>query len=278
MQRAAQSARKSLYVAYSIAPQNFMCYCRPDSRMGSPFKSSSSVAGKAVLQPVVPILRGAELAVAHIGDSNRESLYDFVRVSRNRVLFAFLGIADRAQEGAIVSAAQGTFRARASEVFVSDEVNEAEAMIELCIHLNRSILNAAGGVHSSPAFAGCYNEDLGTVCYFNAGHKPTLMRDSTSLSELGPTGLPLGLFSHVTCDARIVALQPGAVLALVSGEVLEQRGKDGDESSLGPLMKSLQQVQADSADKVCQAILGSIQVTIERSKANLGALALLRSG
>jgi serine phosphatase RsbU (regulator of sigma subunit) len=147
-------------------------------------------------------------------------------------------------------------------------------MIELCLQLNRSIINATGGVSSCPAFAGCYNEDLGTICYFNAGHTPGLVRDSTGVNELAPTGLPLGLFSHVTCDARMVALQPGTALALVSGEVVfEPNNQDG--FGLDAIKKRLQQAPAESADKICEALL-SIQSITEPNKANVAALALLR--
>jgi len=56
-------------------------------------------------------------------------------------------------------------------------------MIELARRLNLEIMRAAGGVHSCPAFAGCYNEELGTVCYVNAGHTPGLLRDDAGWSN-----------------------------------------------------------------------------------------------
>ena len=125
-----------------------------------------------------------------------------MRVSPSRVLFGLLDIAGRVEEnGAVVSAAQHTFRTRSPELFTADDVNEADAMAELCLELNRAIMAAEGGIRSCPAFAGCYNEDLGTICYFNAGHTPGLLRDASGITELKATGLPLGLFSHATCDA-----------------------------------------------------------------------------
>ena len=61
----------------------------------------------------------------------------------------------------------------------------------------------------------------GIVCYFNAGHTPGLVRDRSGCSELPATELPLGLFSHVACEAPMVALEPGATLLLVSRGVVE---------------------------------------------------------
>jgi len=83
---------------------------------------------------------------------------------------------------------------------------------ELCLELNRVIMAAEGGIRSCPAFAGCYNEDLGTICYFNAGIPPDCSATGIGITELGATGLPMGLFSHATCDASLVALPPGAAL------------------------------------------------------------------
>ena len=127
------------------------------------------------VQASVPELRHAELAAAYYGERQGGDHYDFVRVSPSRVLFGLLDIAGRVEEnGAVVSAAQHTFRTRSPELFTEEDVNEADAMAELCLELNRAIMAAEGGIRSCPAFAGCYNEDLGTVCYFNAGHTPGL--------------------------------------------------------------------------------------------------------
>src|SRR5689334_15521552 len=111
----------------------------------------------------VPELHGAALAAVFYGQRMGGDLYDFVRVSPNRVLFGLLDIAGRLENNhAIVSSAQSTFHKRALELFADDEVNEADSMTRLCLELNRTILQAeGGGVRSCPAFAGCYHEDLG---------------------------------------------------------------------------------------------------------------------
>ena len=116
----------------------------------------------------------------------------------------------------------------AEELFADPELNESDAMIELSRRLNLEIMRAAGGVRSCPAFAGCYNEELGTVCYVNAGHTPGLLRDDASVVELPATGLPLGLFSLAPTDARIVGLGPNSSLAVVSRGVVEAESKNAE--------------------------------------------------
>jgi phosphoserine phosphatase RsbU/P len=207
----------------------------------------------------VPELRGANLSAVYYGQRMGGDFYDFLRVSPKRVLFGLLDVAGRQEENReIISAAQHSFRTLGAELFAQEDINEAEAMIEVCLQLNRTILETAGGVHSCPAFAGCYDENLGTVCYFNAGHTPGLVRDTTGVAELPATGLPLGLFSHSTCDASTVALEPGAVLMLVSRGIVEAKC-GGQEWGLDSVKAGLQRSTADSAKEFCLSILDQIQ-------------------
>jgi phosphoserine phosphatase RsbU/P len=221
-------------------------------------KSRPKPTGDAVTAEV-PELRGANLSAVYYGQRMGGDFYDFLRVSPKRVLFGLLDVAGRQEENhEIISAAQQTFRSLGTELFAQEDINEAEAMIEVCLQLNRTILETAGGVHSCPAFAGCYDENLGTVCYFNAGHTPGLVRDSTGVTELSATGLPLGLFSHSTCDASTVALQPGAVLMLVSRGIVEAKCS-GQEWGLESAKAGLQRSTAANAKEFCLSILDQVQ-------------------
>src|SRR5512143_1033084 len=125
-----------------------------------------------------PDVNGAELAVAYFSGRSGGDFYDFVRVAPHRLLFGLLDVAGKRDDGRpVLAAAQATFRAAGAELLAESELNEPEAMVELSRRLNLAIMQAAGGVRSCPAFAGCYNEDLGTVCYVNAGHTPGLLCD-----------------------------------------------------------------------------------------------------
>jgi phosphoserine phosphatase RsbU/P len=232
------------------------------------------------VQAEVPELRAAQLAAAYYGERQGGDLHDFVRVTPNRVLFGLLDMAGlRAENGAIASAAQQTFRTRAPELFSKDDVNEADAMAELCLELNRAIMAAEGGVRSCPAFAGCYNEDLGTICYFNAGHTPGLLRDGTGITELPATGLPLGLFSHATCEAPLVALSPGAALLLVSKGLLEGKRRR-EEFGLERVKTDLKQASNETAKELCATVIDDVQQFMHRRPVNndVTALALVRDG
>lgn len=244
------------------------------------FNHGKSTAPQEPVQAEVPELHAAELAAAYYGERQGGDLHDFVRVTPNRVIFGLLDMAGRIEDNsAVVSAAQRTFRTRSPELFSADDVNEADAMAELCLELNRAIMAAEGGIRSCPAFAGCYNEDLGTICYFNAGHTPGLLRDITGISELKATGLPLGLFSHATCEAPLVALPPGAALLLVSKGLLEGKRRR-EEFGLERVKTGLQQAANESAKDLCATMIDDVQQFMRRPPVHndVTALALVRTG
>jgi serine phosphatase RsbU (regulator of sigma subunit) len=203
--------------------------------MHSLFHSHAHETVPAV-EPVLsefPVIDGAEIAAVTYGARVAGDFYDSLRVSSERILFGLLDVAGRRENNQpVLTAAQEIFRRLASDLFGKEDLNESEAMTELCLRLNRGIMEVAGGVRSCPAFIGCYHERFGTLCYTNAGHSPGLLRDHTGIAELGATGLPLGLFSHATCDAPTVGLEKGAALLLVSRGVVEGKCKDNTKEDL----------------------------------------------
>lgn len=192
---------------------------------------------KPVIEPVpttFPKIEGADIAAVFVGQRVAGDFYDSIRVSPERVLFGLLDVAGRRdQNRGLLTSAQEIFRTFGTELFSRPDINESEAMTELNLRINRGLIEHSSGVHSCPAFIACYHEKFGTLCYTNAGHTPGLLRDSTGITELPSTGLPLGLFSHATSDAPTVGLAKGASLLLVSRGVVTCEGnhdRSGDRS------------------------------------------------
>jgi serine phosphatase RsbU (regulator of sigma subunit) len=214
------------------------------------------------LEPVTsefPKIRGAEIAASTYGKRVAGDFYDSLRVGPERVLFGLLDVAGRRETNQVIlSAAQSMFRALGSELFSRPDFNEADAMTQLCLHLNLGLMEAAKGICSCPAFFCCYHEKFGTLCYTNAGHTPALLRDGSSTVELGSTGLPLGLFSHATCDAPTVGLARGAVLLVVSRGVVEGHCKNDKEEDVEFGLERVKQRLLTERVKSAQALCGSI--------------------
>ncbi len=223
-------------------------------------KLFSSPAGETpeIVHTETPALQGAALAVAFFSPQAGGDFHTFVRVSPNRFLFGLLDVAGKRETSRpVLEAAHSCFLSSAEEIFSAPELNESEAMIELSRRLNLQIMRAAGGVRRCPAFAGCFNEELGTVCYVNAGHTPGLLRDEASVVELPATGLPLGLFSLAPTDARIVGLGPKGSIAVVSRGVVEAESKHSEFGLAG--VKKVMQAKPPSARDLSQRILEEVQ-------------------
>jgi serine phosphatase RsbU (regulator of sigma subunit) len=226
------------------------------SKLG--FGSSAEEEVPEIVQGETPSLKGADMSVAYFSSRSGGDLHDFLRVAPHRFLFGLLDVAGKRETSApVIQAAQACFRAAGEDIFAAPELNESDAMIELSRRLNLEIMRAAGGVRSCPAFAGLYNEELGTICYVNAGHTPGLLRDDSSMVELHATGLPLGLFSLAPTDARIVGLGPKASLAVVSRGVVEAESKNSEFGLAG--VKSVLQAGSGSAKDLSERILQRVQ-------------------
>ncbi len=178
------------------------------------------------LRSEIPDLRDAEIAAVYYDHRMAGDFYEFIRAGKSSLLFA------------------------------RQDFNEAIAMMNLCYAMNRTILEH--GVRTCPAFIGCYNEDLGTVCYANAGHTSALLRHNTGITQLEATGLPLGLFSHVTQGAATCALEPGSALLAVSRGIVEAEAA-GEEFGLDRVMGAFQRAAGQSAHALCIDVLQAIQ-------------------
>jgi phosphoserine phosphatase RsbU/P len=210
---------------------------------------------------VFPKIEGADIAAVFLRKRVAGDFYDSIRVSPERVLFGLLDVAGRREENRdLLAHAQQMFRDLGNELFSPADINESDAMTELCLRINRGLIESSTGVHPCPSFIACYHEKFGTLCYTNAGHTPGLLRDKTGVSELASTGLPLGLFSHATCEAPTVGLEKEAALLLVSRGVVECSGnhhESSEEFGVSRVKELLQNAPLTSAHDLCSAILGA---------------------
>jgi phosphoserine phosphatase RsbU/P len=248
-----------------------------------PSRERESRAAAEPVPTAFPAITGAEVAAVFVGQRVAGDFYDAIRVSPERVLIGLLDVAELNQENrAVLSAAQEIFRTLGTQLFSGSDINESEAMIELNLRINRGLIETSSGVRSCPAFIACYHEKFGTLCYTNDGHTPALLRDSSGITELDSTGLPLGLFSHATSDARIVALEKAAALLLVShGVVSCEGGRNGSSEQYGldRIKQLLKEATISNAQSLCASVLNSVAEFTGHAPAcdDRTALALLRT-
>ncbi len=235
--------------------------------MRLPFQAAAPA--KAYRQPArspVPELDGVEVACVYRGARTGGDFFEFLNVGDSRLLVLLLDIAGKREEALHIAAGvQDRFRELAPEKFKAEDLNEAEAVTETLIDLNQAIIKMAGGVRCAPGFLGCYNRDLGTITYVNAGHTPALLRDGKDVMQLESNGLPLGLFSHATHEAQLGVLSPGATLLLVSKGLVESRwGKE--EFGMARVREALMSANSDGAEAICRTVLEAVQKFVEQAR------------
>jgi serine phosphatase RsbU (regulator of sigma subunit) len=88
-----------------------------------------------------PKIEGAEIAATTYGARVAGDFYDSLRVSPERILFGLLDVAGRRENNQpILTAAQKIFRTLGAELFSPPDINESEAMVTLCLQLNRHLM------------------------------------------------------------------------------------------------------------------------------------------
>ena len=235
--------------------------------MRFPFQQVEPV--RVLRQPApsrVPRLEHSSISALYRAARIGGDFYEFLPTPSGRLVFVLLDIAGRRDEALDIAArVQDWFREQAPALFSELDLNESDALTQLAVGLNRAILQAAEGVRCAPAFLGCYNEAVGTVIYINAGHTPALLKDQDGVAVLEASGLPLGLFSHATQDAQVVALRPGAALLVASRGLVETTG-GAEEFGMERLQKVVQSSKYDAAQDLCGAVLEAVKKFAARKK------------
>ena len=211
-------------------------------------------------------MQSSDLAAMYRAARIGGDFFDFVQAGEDRLIFALLDIAGRRDQALHIAAAvQQSLRAEVPKLFSASDLNEADAVTDLVLAVNQTILAAAGGVRCAPGIVGCYNEPMGIVSYINAGSVPALLRSDGEVTSLEASGLPLGLFSHATHDAQVCVLLDGASLLLTSRGMLEIKA-GGEEYGLQRLRESLQKANDSSARDLCSDVLQAVSEFIEQNK------------
>jgi serine phosphatase RsbU (regulator of sigma subunit) len=223
--------------------------------MDSSVAGSATQVGASTLLPVVwSQFNGVDLYARHHSQCRDGDFFDALPVGQH-VLFLLTNIAGlQLQAREVLSQLQNVFRQKARELFAGSDVNESEALAELAHVFNLALIEAAQGVHFAPTFLGCFNLTHGILSYCNAGNFLAMVRSEGNVRVLESSGMALGLFTHTTFDATILALQPGdAILVVTKGVTGSRRG--GTEFGVQRVTRTLRNKTAASASAICEAVL-----------------------
>jgi serine phosphatase RsbU (regulator of sigma subunit) len=238
--------------------------------MASSLSESGSPSGPQGPSPqpvALPQFESLDLKTRYHSDRCGGDFFDAVATD-SRVVFLLTDIAGKRPEThAIAADVQKTFRTRARELFEQSDTNESESIATLARDINRSLIEAAGGVRFAPAFLGCYNLSLNILTYHYAGDLVAVFHDGEETRVLQPDGIPMGLFTHSTYEPVVLAFAHHAKLLLVTKGVTENRR--------GPTMLDVESIPAllensaaDSAS-ICEAVLRMVDDSENQPKSRV---------
>jgi serine phosphatase RsbU (regulator of sigma subunit) len=199
-------------------------------------------------------LEGLDISARYHSDRCGGDFFDGLTIG-SRLVFLLTDIAGpRAEAHAIAAEAQVAFRQSALELFSPAAANESDAVAALAHEVNRSLMEAAGGVRFAPTFLGCFNTTLGILTYCNAGRVVAVFRDARSVCVLERGGVPFGLFTHVTYEPAVLAFEPQDKLLLVTKGVIESR-RGGNEFGAQRIERLLEHCHGETAAQICDKVL-----------------------
>jgi serine phosphatase RsbU (regulator of sigma subunit) len=238
--------------------------------MASSLSDSGSPSGPSgpSPQPVnLPQFESLDLKARYHSARCGGDFFDAVATD-SRVVFLLTDIAGKRPEThAIAADMQKAFRTRAQDLFKDSDTNESEGIAILARDINRSLIEAAGGVRFAPAFLGCYNLTLNILTYHYAGDLVAVFHDGEETRVLQPDGIPMGLFTHSTYEPAVLAFARHAKLLLVTkGNIEGRRGSTMLDDERIPHL--LENSAIDSAS-ICEAVLRTVDDSENHAKSRV---------
>jgi serine phosphatase RsbU (regulator of sigma subunit) len=108
-------------------------------------------------------------------------------------------------------------------------------------------------------FYGLLDPGSGLLRYTNAGHNPPLLlRESSTIEKLGPTGIAFGLMGDTYYREAQVMVEVGDVLVCYTDGVTDAIDEVGQQYGIERLLEVVQRVRTLSAERIVQAILSDL--------------------
>jgi len=214
----------------------------------------ASAVERSTIPCQLPVLPGIHLAARYREPRIGGDFFDIAATAAHLFLMMTDIAGEREDTQRIAAEVQLEFHMHDSLQANRDHLNESHAAVELLRAINGAIITASRGVRCAPTFVGVYNLAAHTLTYINAGAAAALLASGNDVRTLDSTGIPLGLFTHLTHEPAWTAFSPGDRLVLLSKGVIESR--DGEhEFGLDRAIELAAQHGQDTPQELCDSIL-----------------------
>ena len=126
--------------------------------------------------------------------------------------------------------------------------------------VNEHLIRFASSRKFATMFLGIFDPATRVMRYVNAGHNPGLLLSGESLEELGPTGIPVGMFPNAVHTEEVRTLSAGDLLVLYSDGITE--AQDAVENEFG--MERLTALVRDGKDSTPAGLTREIFGQVDR--------------
>jgi serine phosphatase RsbU (regulator of sigma subunit) len=211
---------------------------------------SESVA--RLVPATAPQLKGCEVAGRSLAaEPAGGDYYDFLALPGDKVGVAVATVSSSGESASSLKASvQSLLRSE------GDSTKDLPALVR---KINRQLFSSFRGAKYCTLFYCVYDPHERRLEYVNAGHNPPLVVGPKGFRLLGSTGVPLGLFTETTHDARLTTLEQGAMLVLYSDGATSARDSTGQPFGLDRLMASVTHAGGLDASGMVEKILEDIR-------------------
>ena len=138
--------------------------------------------------------------------------------------------------------------------------NHNESPDDLLTEVNQGLFEDRLPTLFITAFVATLNSETREVCWASAGHPAILIDADGNVTELEPTGLPLGVVAHerYTCGDAF-ELTPGSILAIMTDGLQESRNEAGEFFGNVRLRTTLSTLRQQSAAEIVERVVDDVQ-------------------
>lgn len=176
---------------------------------------------RSILPTTMPSVRGLRFEARYDPASSvAGDLYDFVGIEDSRVGVLVADVAGHGVPAALI--------ASMVKIAVSSHARLADDPATLLRELNATLRRDVRRNFVTATYL-WVDMNARTVTVSNAGHAPPVIVRGNDILELGPHGILLGRFAHVTYESSTVALQPRDRIAAWTDGIPEARNARGEQ-------------------------------------------------
>lgn len=137
---------------------------------------------------------------------------------------------------------------------LADAVDDLSRLIG---RLNELMIRTAEPGNFVTVFLGRIDPVQGTIRYVNAGHPPAIVIENGQVSQLDPTGIPVGMIPGMSWECQERSCAPGALLAVFTDGIPEAKKEEDyfeDDRLVEALLQAADRNLPDVADELLQRV------------------------